>query len=372
MEKRIFVLFLCSVLAFSLVACGGETSDSDGSSQLPASSASSDVVSSDTDTSDKNTVSEVKGYDETLDHKVILADRAASKILVVDLDVCGTDFENLASEKSAIVWEWDATADPNLKSNNPGRGLDSAKYRYSPYYKKDVVIACSSDGWAGVIDYEARTVLWESDDLILANAHSIEMLPNGDVVVSVSKDPGALVYYPLSAGVTEYSSFISSLYSHGVSWDPENEWLWVLEHTQVAAVKVSGMGTADAKLVRLAGVEVSPGFSGGHAFAPVLGKPGKYWASFGARTCQFDSEKNKISIVDNLLNNRNTKGICSFADGTVVQVVADEGTVVSSDLHIVIQKPSEGKVQALRDEEFVVTFSGRTFYKVQAFTKDYQ
>jgi hypothetical protein len=118
-------------------------------------------------------------------------------------------------------------------------------------------------------------------------------------------------------------------------------------------------------------VGAAPGHSGGHAFAPVLGQPGKYWASFGLYMYQYDSMTQKLTKVANL-SNRDTKGICSFADGTVAQVVADHGSVVSSDLHIVIRQDAGGKVQQLKDFETVVTFTGRSFYKVQAFTKDYQ
>ncbi len=376
MKKRILALFLCVIMVLALVACGEApvNPDSGTGSNPPISSGNSDEVSSsDTDATDKESGSAANGYDATLEHKVIISDRAASKILVLDLNVCGTDFQKLPETSSAIVWEWDATTDPNLKSKNPGRGLDSAKYRYSEYYKKDVIIACSSDGWAGVIDYEDRTLLWESDDRILHNAHSIEMLPNGDVVVSVSKEKShsGLVYFPLSAGVTDYSSAIPSEYSHGVSWDPENNWLWVLEQNEIVAVKVSGMGTENAKLLRLTGSGAAPGHSGGHAFAPVGGQPGSYWASFGLLLYQYDSEDKSLTKVTHL-SDRDTKGICSFADGTVVQVVADPGTVKSSDLHIIIRQPSEGKFQQLRNIETVVTFSGSEFYKVQVFTKDYQ
>ncbi len=375
MKKRILALFLLVVLAFSLVACGGDPVDTNTGSDanLPVSSGDASG-SSDTDNSGSGDESVEKGYDETMEHKIIISDRDAHKILVMDLNVCNGDFEKLPSMDEAIVWEYDLANDPKRETKDAGAGLDSAKYRYSPYYEKDVVVACSSDGWAGVIDYEERTLLWESDAPILHNAHSIEMLPNGDVVVAVSKDTdeAGLVYFPLSAGVKDYSSAIPSRHSHGVCWDPENDWLWVLEAEEAVAVKVNGMGTEDAKLVRMTGLGAkSQGGGAGHAFAPVGGKPGTYWASFGGKVYQFDSVKEKM-IVNQYFSNRDTKGICSFADGTVVQVVADKGTVVSEDLHIVIRQLSDGKVKELQNVERVVTFPGMVFYKVQVFTKDYQ
>lgn len=385
--KRIFVCFLIAVLMLGMVACtetgNTDTSTNDVSASTNDSDTASTNTNTDTDTESQTTSSEeekFKGYDENLEHKFIVTDITNHSIVVYDLNKCNGDYQLLKDDKVAIIWEWDADDDPKCKMK-PNAGIDSAKYRYSEYYKKDVIIACSSNGWAGVIDYEAKSLLWEYN--IGKGPHSIEMLPNGDVVVACSSDPGALVYVPLSAGVTYPVSWIPSLYCHGVSWDPENEWLWVLEDNGVYAATVMNPGK-DGKISRLGGTGAlfGPGIAGGHAFSPVGGEPGKYWASSGAYLFRFDAETETMTRSfdrASQLTSKNIKGIASFADGTVIQTVAGIGGNdtygwSSDGFRIITVEMSEGRVKQLITKVTKVVFpaSHREFYKVQPFTKSYQ
>ena len=377
MKKKILALFLCFVLTLALVACGGngETPVTDSNAGSSAgTSADASAGTSDTDTADKNSdKEEVVGFDNSMEHKIIVTDIDRHSIVVFDLNKCNGDYEKLTEDDVAVFWEWDSDDDPNCKIK-PGLNLDSAKLRYSPYYEKDVMIACASNGWVGIVDYEAKSLIWEYK--LQSGPHSVEMLPNGDLAVSVSNDPGALVYFPLSSGLEEPSHSVPSLYCHGVCWDPEEELLWVLEDTAVVAFRVSGMGTETAKLVRIGGMGAAPGGSGGHAFAPVGGQPGKYWAAFGTRLFVFDSERATLTGAPDNLTGRNIKGICSFADGTVVQVIAGLGDASydwsGRDLRILVKEPTSSKVQPTKDVVYEIIFTDREFYKVQAFSKDYQ
>lgn len=390
--KRILALLLCLIMTLALIACGETADPTDSQSTATGSdvsSSESNTASADasTDTSSEDTSSDKKEenkdtllFDETMEHKFIITDITSHGIVVYDLNACEGDFQLLTDDDVAIVWEWDPEEDPNCKKS-PGLGIDSAKYRYSPYYKKDVIIACSSNGWAGVIDYEKKTVLWEYD--IGKGPHSIEMIPNGDVVVACSSDPGALVYVPLSAGITKPVSSIPSLYCHGVSWDPENEWLWVLEDDGVYAAMIRNMGTAEGKLVRVNKTPFANGEAGGHAFSPVYGEPGMYWASSGSKLWKFDAENETITTnyprFSALTHKSNIKGVAYFPDGTMVQTVAglcgnDTQGWSSDGIRIITRQLSSGKVQIPKDVVTVVKFdpSHREFYKVQPFTKDYQ
>ena len=413
--KRIVALLLCLVLAFALVACGegepaelgtdtvsdeaeGLFTDSDSEPSSDTETASDPVSETKTDSgtdtkTDTSTNSGSSGgtqnsdavlYDPTIEHKFIATDITNHSIVVFDLNLCEGDFQLLKEDDVAVIWEWDADEDPNC-TGNVGAGIDSAKYRYSEYYKRDVIIACSSSGWAGVIDYEAKSLLWEYQ--VGNGPHSIEMLPNGDVVVACSSDPGALAYVPLSAGATRPVSSIDSLYCHGVSWDPENEWLWVLEDDGVYAATIKNMGTMEGKIQRVNGLKFAfaNGETGGHAFSPVGGEPGKYWASSGKYLWQFDSVEETLTRSyarsSTLTAKTNIKGIASFADGTVVQTVSQMGGKGATTydwscdgFRIITREMSTGKVPTPKDVVTIVQFenSHREFYKVQPFTKEYQ
>ena len=369
--KRILSMLLLLALVFGLVACG-PVENEDGSTVSSEGSA---------ETSTDSQQEEVKGYNSNLEHKFFACDIRNHSIVVFDLNAYEGDFEAMAHDDSGIVWEWDADKDPKCKIK-PGAGIDAAKLRYSPYYERDVVIACSSSGWAGVIDYEKKEVLWEYN--IGGGPHSIEMLPDsGDIVVACSggSSEGKLSYVPLSAGETEPSHEIFCPSGHGVMWDPVNEHLWVLEYSQVFACLVEGEGTKDAKLVRLTGSGAS--FEGqdasGHAFTPVYGEPGKYWVTAG-KLWQFDSATETLTRSFNrssTYNANSIKGIAGFADGTVVETVAGFGGNTTYDwscggFRIVTIEMSSGKVKQLMPKVTNVYFTDREFYKVHPFTKDYQ
>ncbi len=376
--KRFLSFLFILVLALSFAACGT-------TEQTPSDSVSStESTSSDTQSSDTDKEPEAVVYDPDLEHKFIVTDQETKSIVVYDLNKCNGDFTQLTDDSLCIVWEWKWAEDPNSKFVTH-TGLDSAKYRYSPVYEKDVVVACSSSGWVGIIDYEARALLWEDD--LGGSPHSVEMLPNGDVVVAdasadLSGKNGRFVYYALSAGVFDAPVHqIPGTSPHGVSWDPEENCVWGLDVLGVICINVSGMGTETAKLVQISGMDATfkDGKTGGHALAPVGGEPGKYWVSNNADLQVFDSETGTITnsyASKKILTMAEIKGICSFADGTVIQAVVHIGgecdKYYSNGLRLIVKELSSGKVTKAVDREIIVPFQHRGFYKVQPFTKDYQ
>ena len=391
--KRFFVWILCFVLMFSLAACG-ETEDNTSSigsdSSISASDQNTDTESdreTDTDTdTDQNTTSSVtetepwEGYvfDDSVEHKFLATDIRGHSIVVFDLNKTNGDLD-LLTGRSCIVWAWSSDSDSNC-TIKPGAGIDAAKYRYSAYYEKDVIIACASSGWAGIIDYETHSLIWEYK--VGEGPHSIEMMPNGDLVVACSgngKTEGKLVYIPLSAGKKSPSCEVVSPSSHGVMWDPQNECLWVMEHGEVAGFKVKGYGTADAQLERAEGLGASLiKDNNGHVLSPVIGQPGKYWVGAGSKLWQFDAKEQTITDAYDYagaLSLKNLKGVASFADGTAVQTAAGLGGDTSYDwsskaLRILLFKESSDGT--LRPVVKQVAFKTREFYKVFPFTKDYQ
>ncbi len=317
---------------------------------------------------------ENSGGADTTGRKFLATDITNYGIVVFDLDACNGNYKNLANGNGAVVWEWISGEDPNLdRTGGPKYGIDSAKLRYSPSYKRDVVIACSSRGWCGVIDYDACILLWESNSSVLSNAHSIEMLPNGDLVVAISSNGSAgVAYFPLSVSDSqEPAHTINGVSCHGISWDPLNECLWVLEYSCVSAVTIQNLGTLDGKLVRVPGQSYGR-FSGGHAFSPVSGQPGKYWVGAGDNLYQFDSTTKTVTQTfkySATLQTKKIKGITSFSDGTVViaatNLYGKSTRDWSSDGFRIVT--SDGQVVGV---PFAPT--NREFYKVQPFTKNYQ
>ncbi|MBR6789804.1 MAG: hypothetical protein IKM31_02915, partial [Oscillospiraceae bacterium] len=246
--------------------------------------------------------------------------------------------------------------------------------RYSSYWKRDVVIACSSSGWAAVIDYEAKSLLWEA---AFDNCpHSVEMLPNGDLLVAGSgnnewRTKGELVYFPFSKGQMTHSDILKVPSCHGVQWDPVKEHLWVLGAFGVIGVQPNEDGT----LTEIEGVGGSFGEEdiGGHDLSPVYGEPGKYWATAHHFVWKFDSETSAITHDydrADVYSRKNVKGIAYFPDGTMVACVGGIGE------NLIAGWSTKGLCVTTFDgetsETLPVLFEDREFYKVRTFSKEYR
>jgi uncharacterized protein YxeA len=386
MLKKVLATVLCLVMVIALVACtetGNQNTDSGNPSVNSDTNPNTDSgkntdSGTNSATSDKPQVN-TTGWDETMEHKFLATDVANASIIIVDMGL--SKEEDFSDLEDCIIWEWQSTKDPTC-IGNPGKGVDAAKLRYSEYYKKDVVIVCSSNGWAGVIDYEEKKVLWQWS-FGGGNFHSIEMMPNGDVVVAGSGDDGKIFYIPLSAGVTKPSHYIPSPSGHGVMYDPQNNWLWVLDFDEVYACAVVGAGTKDAKLARIGGCDVKfTRDNDGHVLSPMFGEPGKYWVASSVRNYIFDSEELTLTNApSHYTNNKNgpelgIKGIAYYEDKTMVMVVANTGEASSpyfgEEIRIVRMVPMGSSIQKLKPVTNRVTMYGREFYKVYPLNKNYQ
>ena len=244
------------------------------------------------------------------------------------------------------------------------------------------MLGSSSGGWAGIIDYETKEILFEA--LVPNGPHSIELLPNGDLVVASSggdnwDTKGYLRYFPLSTGSTTHSDDLKVPSAHGVQWDPVQEVLWALQYDGVIAVQIRNYGTKDAKLVKLS--DMGATFNGkdasGHDLSPVYGQPGKYWVTAG-RVWIFDSETN--TLTENYkyrsgYNASSVKGIAYFPDGTMVSTPSNSkgSTYEWSTLEMrLVYLEMSPRVEQVIVRTKTIKFTNREFYKVHTFCKDYQ
>lgn len=399
--NRIVAIFLCFAAVFSLVACGNgaETTESFSSGgdglfpEILTDSASSETTeealpsdtdatevnsSTDTDTEDSATTELPKvGWDPEIPHKVIMDD-SGTRILIADLNLCGDGPEDIVIE-DCIVWEWDSVHAEGAQVQGKDLRIDEAGLRYSSYWEKDVVIFSGSGGWVGILDYETKEVLFEDNP---GNGpHSVELLPNGDLVVACSgngsTDQGEVLHYPLSEGKTSVGSRVPLKSAHGICWDPQNEVLWVLGDTEIIACSVrngelsviSGMGASLKEI----------GHGGGHDLVPVYGQPGKYWVSGGKGIFLFDSETETVTANYSRAagyKGTNVKGIAWFPDGTMIQTAHDQGgtgTYRSSLLRVLYLGYSSGRVKQVTVKELMIPHrEGSQTYKIHTLSKDYQ
>ncbi len=372
--KRIVTGVVSGILLLSLAACGREISDE--------STHSSHRNTSDTAKTDSSENEAVLVYDSSVEHKIIM-DVSARGLMVVDLDLTGDHPEEWFVD-DGIVWEWTTDDAKGAKMEGVSITTDSARLRYSPYYKSDVVVFCGSGGWVGIVNYKTKELLFEHKPGF--GPHSAELLPNGDLVLACSGNSdsksGRVLYYPLSAGKTEPSCEVALLSAHGVCYDPAQDVVWALGGEEIVALNVAGGGTETAKISVISGMGASLrelGHDGGHDLSPVYGQPGKYWVSSTKQIWVFDSVEGTLSASDleaKKYTNDNVKGIAYFPDGTMIQTAHDQGgtgTYRSSQFRVLYRRISSGKVKVPQIEELMIAHSSNAqTYKVNVFTKDYQ
>lgn len=359
MLKKILSLLLCLTVVCSFAACGEP--------ETPPVPQTDELI-----------------YDASQPHLIAACDTKLRGIVVFDLDRCEGDFNRL-TDPASVVWEWyPEKINDTILASTDGRIAD-AKLRYSSYLKKDVVIAVSSSGWAGVIDYRSQRMLWEAE--IGSSPHSAEMLPNGDLVIACSGGDdwsrnGRLVYVPFSQGETEPTHTIKIPSAHGIQWDPEFEILWVVYYDGIVAVEVQDYNTPNATLCELSGYGATfdSTDSSGHDLSPVYGQPGKYWVTGSKGVWLFDSKTLEMTKqYDRFIyyTGNKVKGISYFPDGTMVQCVAGEGGNTTYDwstyeLRVIYFGVDEkGELLPQRVNANFAS-AGREFYKVHNFCKDYQ
>ena len=322
MTKSKLTLFLSLLLCGTvLAACGGDAP----AFSAPETSAETPPGTTSPETSESTAEPAVEP--EPVPHLLLTHDLLTDTTIVLDLDTCGDWSDPKVPE---IVWSFKPSGDSPFGTYTRRVCSTDAKYRYSPVYDRYVIIGVSSAGWAGIIDYATKDILWEVR-LAGIGPHSIEMLPNGDVAVVGSNGDGCVKYYPVSCGMKNESDSVALKSAHGICWDPELERLIVLYYSGIKVYSVDGYGTENAKLVldETRGAEFFSDKSG-HDLSPVWGEKSLYWCTGASNVWQYDAVKNSFSSVfdrNTYIRSSRVKGLAQFTDGLVVITEALNGSI---------------------------------------------
>ena len=270
---------------------------------------------------------------ELLDsHSVIVTDIKNGRIIVTDLDKA----EPFAAKN--LIWEWipsKAQGWSYITQSTLKDAISGVKYRWSEYFQTNVVLFTCARGTAGMIEYPSGKCLWKAK--VGNSPHSIELLPNGDIVVAASGggewDAGRLTYFELTGG-----SYVATtehmLYSaHGVTWDPENEVLWASGFRVVEAYRLTTDAQGRATLSKVAGKGAAIADGSGHDLMQDYADSDILWVTTNRSVLQFSKSRNAfLGEFPNsaaLRNVTGVKGIGGFSDG--VTAFASYGDGVGGD-----------------------------------------
>ncbi|MER5639494.1 DUF6528 family protein [Kitasatospora sp. NPDC002227] len=208
---------------------------------------------------------------------VLAADQASRRVILVDVNTLpwqgsGTaDVRGLAASRLAL-WSWAGPEDDSWWA------VSEAKYRR--WRGREWVLSCATGGLAVLVSFPEGRVRWAARPG--GNPHSIELLPDGRVVVA-SAAPGFLRLYSSAAQYVQYDL----AGAHGVHWDGPRELLWAVSDSALTAFR-AGEGLEPVRSVPLP----TPG---GHDLAAVAAHPDRLWVTTNRHVYQYSVSSGTFS-----------------------------------------------------------------------------
>ncbi len=319
--KRIFALLLCGVMTFALSACGGEAAPSDSAAPGSDSSVDASDQSSDKEETKDEDVEEESKPDAP---NLVMACPHMGDLSVYDLD----SVEPGRTLDDAIVW-----------STEYGLGADM-KYREDTVFG-DVIVTTGGARFGGgyglgIISYPEGKQIWYHKNPG-NNPHSVEILPNGDIVVANST--GCTLRYFTTSVLAEGGDEADVKWkdfefngAHGVLWDPEYDVLWALGNYELAAYSVRP-DSEDKYLSKIGGMgaKLQEGHEWGHDLSADYTDSRYLYLTEGAAVQRFDKENNKLILTFpqyKKLSDKNVKGFSNNLNGNffVTKVNYGKGT----------------------------------------------
>ena len=238
----------------------------------------------------------------TAPRKILVTDQKNRSLRIYDID---------KKDWSRPDWSW-TSDEPTFTA------VDGVKYRYDNNAKTDVLALCSSGGYVAVISYPTGDVISYIRDAG-GNPHSVEILPDGFLVLAASHGNYVRIYDATSFGdISKKYKEVTVPDAHGVLWDPEMEVLWALGRNRLYAFEI----TKSHNLVENEELSIDLPTSGGHDLQPVYGKPDWFWVTTVSHVYQVNKKTKEVSTRYpgwvTLSLTSNVKGIGNFPDGTVV------------------------------------------------------
>ncbi|MBB4885259.1 hypothetical protein FHS38_001287 [Streptomyces netropsis] len=236
---------------------------------------------------------------------IVTADQATRSVYVLDAERTRWSAEGPGG---GVLWSWRADGRADLADLRPGSSwTNPSEVKLREMDGRRYLLTTASGGLAAVVRYPEGTAYWAADTGS-GNAHSIELLPDGNVAVAASKGEYVRLYAASrSTRATEYTQ-VALAGAHGVHWDPRNELLWALGDRELVALAVGG--TADYPALTVVHRRALP-TRGGHDLAPVLASPGRLWVTTSSAVYQYaTSERQFVSYpLQSRVSGRSVKSV---------------------------------------------------------------
>ncbi|WP_349362025.1 DUF6528 family protein [Streptomyces sp. H27-C3] len=224
---------------------------------------------------------------------ILACDQASRSVLLLDEAATNRSARGWARPADlSPLWAWSAETDPQVADLDPQRfwrNVSEAKTVSAG--GASLILTCASEGLAAVLRVETGRVAW-AVSLPLANLHSMELLPDGNIALAASTAGFVRVYAASQGPRADTHSEVPLPGAHGLHWDANGGLLWALGTRVLMALAVEG----SARHPRLTPVRTLPlPEPGGHDLSPVPGAPGRMWLSTRTRVHQFSVRRSEFT-----------------------------------------------------------------------------
>ncbi|WP_157596649.1 DUF6528 family protein [Streptacidiphilus rugosus] len=218
---------------------------------------------------------------------VLAADQASERVLLLDVtdpawQHATRGVHDLRAARAAS-WSWSPLDREELAGLEPKRtwtNVSEAKYRL--WNGTHWVLACASGGLAAMVSYPAGWVWWAGRTG--ANAHSVEVLPNGNVAVVASTQDFVRIYTASQSALSAHYTQFDLAGAHGLQWDQTRRLLWAVGDTRLVALTIGGSAShPQMKLER----SVALPSHGGHDLNAVASAPNLLWVTTNTHVHQY-------------------------------------------------------------------------------------
>ncbi len=284
MKKALSLLILC-VIMFSLCSCGTEGVPSPGTQTNPGSVENTDATPDSSEKKDPAVTVEKNKMPTEMTNMFLVCEQTRDQVVVYDME--SYNGENLEDN---VVWSFRPTGNEGKTANS----MSGAKFRTGTVFG-DVVLMCASGGYASMVTYPEKKVIWQVAKSG-TNPHSIEILPDGNLVVASSTGATVRLYHtaellqdPDAAVSTGVDYELKG--AHGVLWDPKYQCLWAVGDDELVAYTLSGTGKSlQLVLDETRGRKLPAG--GGHDLSADFSDPDHLWVTVNSKVLHFNKAQN--------------------------------------------------------------------------------
>ncbi|MEY9846486.1 DUF6528 family protein [Streptacidiphilus sp. MAP5-3] len=257
---------------------------------------------------------------------ILAADQASERVLL--LDGSNPSWQHVTPRVHdlgavrAASWSWTPVGRTELSVLDPKRtwsNVNEAKYRL--WDGEHWVLTCASGGLAAMVAYPGGWVRWAG--LTGANAHTLEVLPDGNIAIAASVQDFVRIYTASQSTLSARYTQFDLAGAHGLQWDQARQLLWAAGTNRLVALAVTG--SPSRPHITLKKSVVLPN-QGAHDLNAVASAPNLMWVTTNSHVYQYSTPGNAF-VPFTGEKGIDAPGVTSISDdpatGQVLTVAAD-------------------------------------------------